>query len=221
MAHQGAAGRPQGHLVGGLGELVLGRPWLRHMRSWANKFGVSGERGARGRSERDGIGDRWGIRPVGIHRRPCRCSGRCSGGQTEIGEDLGNHGGMFDGGDDLQGAAATQGHCSMSISNAVYESPPWLSRFGPAFAVQNRSRRFCEQPGLAHGADATGGRTSPWSAEGVLALTGTFGQPGTGALPAWRPEDGMMSGRSLALGASAPWKRMQPWTGIQRARVVA
>jgi hypothetical protein len=27
---------------------------------------------------------------------PGRCSGRCSGGQAEIGEDLGDHGGMFD-----------------------------------------------------------------------------------------------------------------------------
>ena len=53
------------------------------------------------------------------------------------------------------------GHCSMSIPTLVYESPPWLSRFGSAFVVQNRSRRFCEQPGLTHGAGATGGRTSP------------------------------------------------------------
>ena len=32
----------------------------------------------------------------------------------------------------------------------VYESPPWLPPFGPAFAVQNRSRGFCEQPGSAY-----------------------------------------------------------------------
>ncbi|MGI0015048.1 MAG: hypothetical protein ACREBU_16645 [Nitrososphaera sp.] len=31
--------------------------------------------------------------------------GRCAGGQAEMGEDLGNHGGVYDGGDDLQGAA--------------------------------------------------------------------------------------------------------------------
>ena len=37
---------------------------------------------------------------------PRWCSGRCPGGQAEMGEDLGNHGGMFDGGDDRQGAAA-------------------------------------------------------------------------------------------------------------------
>ncbi|MGH8488489.1 MAG: hypothetical protein ACREXS_06395 [Gammaproteobacteria bacterium] len=29
-----------------------------------------------------------------------------TGGQAEMGEDLGDHGGIFDGGDDLQGAAA-------------------------------------------------------------------------------------------------------------------
>jgi hypothetical protein len=27
--------------------------------------------------------------------------------------------------------------CSIWISNTRYESPPWLSPFGPAFAVQN------------------------------------------------------------------------------------
>jgi hypothetical protein len=32
-------------------------------------------------------------------------SRRCAGGQAEVGEDLGDHGGMFEGGDDLQGAA--------------------------------------------------------------------------------------------------------------------
>ena len=31
-------------------------------------------------------------------------AGRCSSGQAEMSEDLGNHGGMFDGGDDLQDA---------------------------------------------------------------------------------------------------------------------
>ena len=33
-------------------------------------------------------------------------SGRCPGGQAEVREDLGDHGGIFDGGDELQGAAA-------------------------------------------------------------------------------------------------------------------
>jgi hypothetical protein len=31
-----------------------------------------------------------------------------------MGEDLGDHGRMFDGGDDRQGTAATRGHCAMS-----------------------------------------------------------------------------------------------------------
>ena len=44
-------------------------------------------------------------------------AGRYSDGQAEMREDRGNYGRMFDGGDDLQGAAATQGHCSMSIAN--------------------------------------------------------------------------------------------------------
>jgi hypothetical protein len=39
---------------------------------------------------------------------PRRCSGRCSGGQTEIGR-FGSHGGMLDGGDDLQDAPVLPG----------------------------------------------------------------------------------------------------------------
>ena len=37
---------------------------------------------------------------------PGHCSRWCSGGQADMGEDLGNHGGMLDGGDELQGAPA-------------------------------------------------------------------------------------------------------------------
>ena len=47
--------------------------------------------------------------------------GRGPGGQAEMGEDLGDHGGIFDGGDDLQGAAAV-GVCSISISNTRLSS---------------------------------------------------------------------------------------------------
>jgi hypothetical protein len=60
-----------------------------------------------------------------------------------MGEDLGNHGGMFDGRNDLQGATAL-GQCSMSISNSRLSSRAQLM-----------------------GAGATGGGTSAWSAEGV------------------------------------------------------
>jgi hypothetical protein len=77
---------------------------------------------------------------------------------------------MFDGGDDLQGAAATQGHCSMSIANTRLSSRAQLMRVG-----------------------AKGGGASPCSAEVSWVLTGAFG---------------MISGRSLAFGASTPWKPM-------------
>jgi len=37
-----------------------------------------------------------------------------------------------------------------------------------------------------------------------------LGKPGTEErLPAWRPEERMISGRSVALGARTPWKRMR------------
>jgi hypothetical protein len=47
-----------------------------------------------------------------------------------MGEDLGNHGGIFDGGDDLQGADATQGHCSLSIANTRLSNRAQLMRAG-------------------------------------------------------------------------------------------
>ena len=92
-------------------------------------------------------------------------------------EDLGDHRGIFDGGDDLQGAAA----------------------LGAVFYVD--SDHPFEQPGPA-GAGRQRGRWRVTVVSCALALTGALGKPGTGRLPAWRPEDGMISGRSLALGAS-------------------
>ena len=69
-----------------------------------------------------------------------------------MGEDLGNDGRMFDGGDDRQGAAATRGHCSMSIANT--RMPPGESLMG---------------------AGAGGGGASPCSAEVPWVLSGAFG----------------------------------------------
>ncbi|MGH9956527.1 MAG: hypothetical protein ACREBC_05275 [Pyrinomonadaceae bacterium] len=43
---------------------------------------------------------------------------------------------------------------------------------------------------------------SPWSAECALALTAALGKPCKGTVPAWRPEDGMISARSPVLRAS-------------------
>ncbi len=65
--------------------------------------------------------------------------------------------------------------CSISISNTRLRKPSL------AFALRAGVRRSKPAPGgfvssraPAHGGSATGGRTSPWSAEGVSALTGRF-----------------------------------------------
>ena len=68
------------------------------------------------------------------------------------------------------------GHCSMSISNARLSSRAQLMRVG-----------------------SEGGGASAWSAEVSWVVTGALGKPGPGNGPAWRPEDGMISRRSLAL----------------------
>ena len=86
----------------------------------------------------------------------------------------------------------------------VYESPPWRSPFGPAFAFKTAPGDFVSSRAQLMGSGAAGGGTSPWSAEGVLALTGTFG---------------MMSRRSLALVRrehAMKADQMQPGTGNER-----
>ena len=51
-------------------------------------------------------------------------SGRCSDGQAEVGEDLGDHGGMFDGGDDLQGAAALGAVFHIDLEHSFEQPSP-------------------------------------------------------------------------------------------------
>lgn len=48
----------------------------------------------------------WGSGHLESIECPRRGSGRCSDGQAEMREDLDDHGGVFDGGNDLQGTAA-------------------------------------------------------------------------------------------------------------------
>jgi hypothetical protein len=68
---------------------------------------------------------------------PGRCSGRCPGGQAEMGEDLGDHGRIFDAcPEPVEGAAMIVkvpphcGHCSKLISNTRLSNLAKLSRTG-------------------------------------------------------------------------------------------
>ena len=72
-------------------------------------------------------------------------SGRCSGGQTEMGEDLGSHGGMLDGGNDLQGATALGAVLDVDLEHSFEQLAPTE-------------------------AGAAGGGTSAWSAEGGIGV---------------------------------------------------
>jgi hypothetical protein len=63
----------------------------------------------------------------------------------------------------------------------------------PGFRPSGRCSPFKTAPGgfvssqaQLRRAGAEGGGASPWSAEGVLALTGALEKPGTGTLLAWR-----------------------------------
>jgi hypothetical protein len=88
---------------------------------------------------------------LGSVESPGRGSGRCPGGQAEVGEDVRNDGAMFDGGDDLQRAAATGAVFQVDIEHPL------------------------EQPGPAQAGRRCGRGASAWSAEGVWVLTGTVG----------------------------------------------
>jgi hypothetical protein len=55
---------------------------------------------------------------------PGRGSGRCPGGQAEVGEDLGDHGGIFDGGDELQGAAALRALLDVDLEHPLEQPGP-------------------------------------------------------------------------------------------------
>ena len=66
---------------------------------------------------------------------PGRCSGRCSGGQTEMGEDLRNHGEMLDGGDDLQRATALRAVFHIDLEHS-FEGP------GPAHGGSRRGSGY-------------------------------------------------------------------------------
>jgi hypothetical protein len=91
-----------------------------------------GGRSAQG-AKPDGSGRRWGIRPVESIEGPGRCSGRCSGGQAEMLADLGDHGGMPDGGDDLQGATVLEALLDVDLEPS-FEQP------GPAHRGRRRGR---------------------------------------------------------------------------------
>ena len=68
---------------------------------------------------------------------------------------------------------------------------------------------------------AAAGGASAWSAEGVWVLTGTLGKPGPARSPAWRPEDGMISG-AVSVGREHAMEadEMQPWTRDKRGQAL-
>jgi hypothetical protein len=76
-------------------------------------------------AEQDGIGDQ----PVGIDLRPPPVLGAVPGRSAQMRKDLGDHGGIFDGGDDRQGPT-TLGQCSRSISNTRLSSRAQLMPAG-------------------------------------------------------------------------------------------
>jgi hypothetical protein len=71
----------------------------------------------------------------------------------------------------------------------IFKGPPQRGQCSRSISNTRLSKRA-----QLRRAGAAAGGASEWSAEGVWALTGTVG---------------MISGRSLALGASTPWKRIR------------
>jgi hypothetical protein len=57
---------------------------------------------------------------------------------------LGNHRGIFNRGDDFQGAATVRAMFDVDIEYPFTKAVPDFRPLGPAFDFQNSSRRFCE-----------------------------------------------------------------------------
>ena len=51
-------------------------------------------------------------------------SGRCPGGQAEVREDLGDHGGVYDAGNELQGAAALRALLDVDLEYPLEQPGP-------------------------------------------------------------------------------------------------
>ena len=117
------------------GPSAIRRPRIR------GRFGLSGwvRLSAQG-VEPGGRGWCAGIRPVRINRRPWPLL-RAVLGRTSREGDLGNHGRMLDGGDDLQGTTALATVLDVDLEHSF------------------------EQPGPLMGAGAASGSTSAWSGE--------------------------------------------------------
>ena len=95
-----------------------------------------------------------------------------------------------------------------SMVAMIFKRPPLL---GAVFQVN--LEHPLQQPGPAQ-AHRRRGRGRLGTAEGVWVLTGTLGKPGPGRSPAWRPEDGMISGRRLALRPRRA-KQALPWAWLR------
>jgi len=59
-----------------------------------------------------------------------------TGGQAEMREDLGNHGGIYDGGDDLQGSAALETLFNIDIEHPFEQPGESLMRAGTKYLNQ-------------------------------------------------------------------------------------
>jgi hypothetical protein len=82
------------------------------------------------------------------------------------------------------------GQGSIRYGTLVYERPPWFSPREPAFAVPNRSQRFCEQPGPAQAGQDRDGVSHPQrrARSGRLPCSESQAQKGGDLLGALRME---------------------------------
>jgi hypothetical protein len=97
-------------------------------------------------------------------------SGRCSGGQTEMGEDLGSHAGMLDGGDDLQDATVLEAVLDVDLEHSFTKALPGFRPSGRRSPFKTAPSGFVSSWTQLMEAGAAGGGTSAWSAEGGIGV---------------------------------------------------
>jgi hypothetical protein len=156
--HRTALGRKNKRALSSKGMVLLDscavkhaspRPGIREFRALHGPEVLCFPVASRAQAKPDRMGVGLVIRPLGVDRRPAPVLGAVRGRASRDGRGSWRLRGMLDGGEELQGAAALGTVFHIDLGHAL-QRLPWLSRFGPALAIQNRSRRFCEQPGPAH-----------------------------------------------------------------------
>ena len=138
-------------------------------------------------------------------QRPRWCAGR----QTQMREYPDNHRRLFDGGDDLQGAATLRAVFDVDIEHALEQARPALARRRFMRVVGRISARFLRCARHNRGAQPRVGRQRAVNPDDVLRIG--FKYRAGGSIPS------LMSAIRVEVNAAARPAQMLPWPSLNRS----